>query len=233
MYDAAMLDSIALYAGGTMALGGALATLRKSTRRRGMTVACGGLAMATMALVWPAREQSVREASSALDRAVPRWQFAETHAIEVAAPPERVYAAMRAVTAGEIPMYQTLTAIRRGLCGDGGESILNAPGGEPLIDVALRGGFRSLADDPPREIVIGMKVAPRVLAAMNFRITPDARGGSRLTTETRVHAGTARARRLFAVYWRIIHPGSDIIRRSWLRAIRRRAERPAGEENAR
>jgi hypothetical protein len=31
--------------------------------------------------------------------------------------------------------------------------------------------------------------------------------------------------RQFAVYWRLIHPGSDIIRRMWLRAIKRRAER--------
>jgi hypothetical protein len=32
------------------------------------------------------------------------------------------------------------------------------------------------------------------------------------------------AHRTFAVYWRIIRPGSGIIRRSWLEAIKRRAE---------
>jgi len=37
-------------------------------------------------------------------------------------------------------------------------------------------------------------------------------------------AGTDAARRSFAVYWRIIHPGSDIIRRMWLRAVKLRAE---------
>jgi hypothetical protein len=30
--------------------------------------------------------------------------------------------------------------------------------------------------------------------------------------------------RRFAIYWRRIHPGSDIIRRMWLRAIKLRAE---------
>jgi hypothetical protein len=45
-----------------------------------------------------------------------------------------------------------------------------------------------------------------------------------VTTETRVFATTDSARRNFAVYWRIIRPGSGIIRGSWLEAIKRRAE---------
>ena len=62
------------------------------------------------------------------------------------------------------------------------------------------------------------------VATMNFLVTPDG-NGSRLSTETRVYANTDSARRRFAVYWRIIRPGSDIIRRMWLRAIKERAER--------
>lgn len=59
---------------------------------------------------------------------------------------------------------------------------------------------------------------------MNFLVTPDEHGGSNIATETRVFANSDSARRRFAIYWRIIHPGSDIIRRMWLRAIKRRAE---------
>jgi hypothetical protein len=81
-----------------------------------------------------------------------------------------------------------------------------------------------MANDPPREIVIGTDVIrpKRAIAAMNFRVIPH---GSMCTlvTETRVHATDAAAKRRFAVYWRIIHPGSDIIRRGWLDAIKRRA----------
>lgn len=55
-------------------------------------------------------------------------------------------------------------------------------------------------------------------------ITSDGRGGSNLSTETRVFADNAAGVRQFAVYWRMIHPGSDSIRRMWLRAIKRRAE---------
>ncbi len=38
-----------------------------------------------------------------------------------------------------------------------------------------------------------------------------------------VTAGLAAPR--FAIYWRVIYPGSALIRRMWLDAIRRRAER--------
>ena len=82
-----------------------------------------------------------------------------------------------------------------------------------------------MADDAPRELVIGSVIIRpnRVIAAMNFLVVPHG-ATSRVITETRVHGTDAWARRRFAVYWRIIHPGSDIIRRGWLEAIKRRAE---------
>jgi len=61
-------------------------------------------------------------------------------------------------------------------------------------------------------------------AVMNFRIEDAGRGCCVVRTETRVHATDARTRRRFAAYWWVIYPGSALIRRMWLRAIRRRAE---------
>jgi hypothetical protein len=58
---------------------------------------------------------------------------------------------------------------------------------------------------------------------MNFAVAPS-QAGSIVTTETRVYANTPGALRRFGVYWRLIHPGSDLIRRMWLRAIAHRAE---------
>lgn len=58
---------------------------------------------------------------------------------------------------------------------------------------------------------------------MNFLVTPDGPGRSVVSTETRVFANSPSARRRFAAYWRVIYPGSAIIRRMWLRAIERRA----------
>lgn len=63
-------------------------------------------------------------------------------------------------------------------------------------------------------------------AAMNFRLEPASDGATRLITETRVYATDAATRRRFAVYWRLIYPGSAFLRRQWLAAIAARAEGP-------
>ena len=115
-----------------------------------------------------------------------------------------------------------------------------------MLDVATQTTFVLLEDEAPRELVIGTVIAaPRaargsgrlepdlfrktllpgvVLAAMNFIVTPAEDGGSTIATETRIYANSPAALRRFGIYWRLIHPGSDIIRRMWLRAIARRAE---------
>lgn len=215
-----MFLSFLLYGGAIAALAGALAMLRRRTRRQAAIVFAAGLVLVLLALLWPAREERVTSVVSGLDQFMPRWQFVEKHEIRIASPPERIYSAIRDVTAREIRFFQVLTAIRcMGRCREK-ESILHAPPARPILDVALQSGFRIMADDPPRELVIGTRVAPQTFAVMNFRIDPD----GRVTTETRVFARTDAARRKFAVYWRVIRPGSGIIRRSWLEAIKRRAE---------
>jgi hypothetical protein len=214
-----MLLSVLLYGSAALALIGAGAALPRRTRRKGAVLFAGGIASALIALLWPAREQHADGVHSHLDEIMPRWQFEERHEIRIAATPQRTFAAIRDVTPREIRLFQTLTAIRRFGC-SGEESILNAPDHEPIIATATRTGFRVLVDDVPRELVIGTHVGPQADAVMNFRVE----GDGRVTTETRVFARTDEARREFAVYWRIIRPGSGIIRRSWLEAIKRRAE---------
>ena len=60
-------------------------------------------------------------------------------------------------------------------------------------------------------------------AAVNFHTAADQRG-TLLTTETRILATDERARRMFGRYWRIIRPGSALIRRDILAATAARAE---------
>ena len=201
-----------------------------------------GLTIAVAWLVFPVREKRVPRVETRLDEFMPVWQFSEHHSIEIAAAPAQAFAAMKAVTADEIFLFRALTWIRRG-----GrrlpESILNAGKDKPLIDVATQSGFVRLVDDAPRELVIGTVVkrpaGARIrlsedvfrkplppgfaIAAMNFLVTPNASGGSTVSTETRVFANNDAARRGFARYWRVIYPGSALIRRMWLRAIKRRA----------
>ena len=215
-----MFLSVLLYGGAFAALAGALAMLRRRMRRPAAIVLAAGLALVLIALLWPAREERVTSVVSGLDEFMPRWQFVEKHEIRIAAPQQRIYWAIRKVTAREIRFFQVLTAIRcMGRCREK-ESILHAPPAKSIIDVALSSGFMVMVDDFPRELAIGTHVAPQTFAIMNFRIDPD----GHVTTETRVFARTDAARRKFAVYWRFIRPGSGIIRRSWLEAIKRRAE---------
>ena len=215
-----MFLSVLLYGGLFAAIVGAVAMLWRRTRRRAAAVFVTGIALVLIALAWPAGEERAAANASKLDELMPRWQFVERHEIRIAASPERIYSAIRDVTASEIRFFQVLTSIRcMGRCRER-ESILHAPADKPILDVALGSGFKMLADDPPRELVIGARVGPRTLALMNFRV----QGDGLVTTETRVYAATDAARRGFAIYWRFIRPGSGIIRRSWLEAIKRRAE---------
>jgi hypothetical protein len=212
---------------------------------RGAILAATGLVIVIVVLSLPASTKTVSTPATKLDEWMPAWQFDEEHSIHIDAPPEKVFAAIREVRADEILFFRTLIAIRR--CGEPGpESIMNAPENKPLLDVATQSTFIYLADEPPREIVVGtVVVAPRgihasakltpeifhkqlplgvALATMSFLVTPNDHGGSTITSVTRVYANSPSTVRRFAIYWRIIHPGSDIIRRSWLRAIKRRAE---------
>jgi hypothetical protein len=243
-----MFGSAAVYSGLGIALA-ALVLLVKpiprigvGTRPRAAAVIALGVATTVAGLLAPAFESRVTHPRTALDEFVPVWQFHEVHRIRIAAPPARVFDAIRQVRADEILLFRTLTWIRRG-----GRSeppgILNPGAEEPLLDVAMRTSFARLADVAPRELVIGtVIVAPPgtrgrltpavfktslppgfILAAMNFLVSPDGSGGSVVSTETRVYANSSAARRLFAAYWRVIYPGSALIRRMWLRAIARRA----------
>jgi hypothetical protein len=215
-----MLLSVLLYCGLFAAILGAVAMLRRRTRRRAAAIVATGVALVVIACAWPAAEEGAAAKVLLLDEIMPRWQFVERHEIRIAAPPERIYAAIRNVTAGEIRFFQVLTSIRcMGRCREK-ESILHAPAAKPILDVAVGSGFRMLAADAPRELVIGSRVAPGAFAVMNFHVD----GAGLVTTETRVFARTDAARRRFAIYWRFIRPGSGIIRRSWLEAIKRRAE---------
>ncbi len=248
-----MVGSAVVYLGLIITTSG-LALLVKPNRRlripgrsRAVMVAAAGFLLTTAGLSLPAPESRVSRVNMRLDQFAPVWQFSEFHTITIAAPSARVFEAIERVRADEIFLFRTLSWIRRG-----GqrlpESILNAGEHESLIDVATQSGFVRLAYDFPRELVIGTvvmappgtrgPVTPQIfqtplaagfaLASMNFVVTPDGAGGSVVSTETRVYANSPSARRRFAAYWRVIYPGSAIIRRMWLRAVQRRATSPSG-----
>jgi hypothetical protein len=259
-----VLGSVLLYAGLVLGFVGLITVVRPlrwlgipTRRRAGVLLVAGGLLVIVAALL-PAPTKRVEERRTHLDAMVPAWQFSERHEIRVHADPGRVEQAIRSVTAREIRLFRLLTWIRNPrLPGSKQrENILAAPADRPILDVALKGGFMVLAEEPGRELVFGtlvlvpseLRKLPReellrlrreftpakfaaldkpgyAKAAMSFRLEDEGGGWTRVVTETRVFATDDRARRRFAAYWRTIYPGSALIRRMWLRAIRSRAER--------
>ena len=192
-----------------------------------------------------------------LDEFLPDYDANEVHSTEVAAPPDQVLAAARALSPREVPLLVALMAARRLPArllrlARGGRATRpsSSPSGSGALDAPLlagftRGGFFLLADRPDEVIfgVVGRFWTPdggihRIAASdfvtfaepgfakavFNFHVRA-VPGGTELTTETRIKTTDERARRSFRRYWRVVMPGSATIRRAWLRAIRKRAER--------
>jgi hypothetical protein len=248
-----VFSSIVVYAGFLIALPGLVSLawplrfLGIASRGAGAVAFACGVAVAVIGFLLPAPETRVTAAQSQLDAFLPAYQFHESHTIRIKASRERVYTAIKDVRADEILFFRTLVWIRR-RGGEGPESILNPGADSPILDVALRTSFLKLAEEPGREIVLGTLVAaPRgwrpkgepspegfrvlrapgfALAAMNFRLEDAGANETLVITETRIFATDVATRRRFAIYWRAIYPGSALIRRMWLRAIKRRAESP-------
>lgn len=178
---------------------------------------------------------------------MPEYEFHEIHQVRILVPPERALDAVTRATPGEMPLVRLLFGVRSlpgRIMGKRGLPIRST---QPLLQQMLTAGFVLLAEEPGEVVcgVIGRMWKVRggmastvrnaheftvfeergyAKAAMNFYVEA-AGGGTRLTTETRVHTTDAGARRKFGRYWRVIQPGSAAIRRSWLRAAKRRAER--------
>ncbi|MBL8179363.1 MAG: hypothetical protein JNK48_32090 [Bryobacterales bacterium] len=88
-----------------------------------------------------------------------------------------------------------------------------------LIGSALRAGFRIAEEAEGCELVLAKQVFPPAEAYMNILLEPTNRGTTVVSTETRVYAESAWAAHRFAVYWRVIYPGSAALRMALLWAM--------------
>ena len=181
-----------------------------------------------------------------LEQFMPGFDTRSHHAIEVRAPVEAVYAAVETVTVKEVRFLYGLEVIRA-LPGFVTKGRLAVPAADAPELLAFTPGAAYLGQQPPDEVVAGAigrfwrpaGNQPVVFgsvdeflafhnpgfakAVVGFRLERST-AGILLTTETRFVATDERTRRLMSRYWTLIKPGSDLIRREWLRAIRRRVE---------
>ena len=179
-----------------------------------------------------------------IDELLPEWDVRERHSVLIDAPVDAVYDAVKSLTPLESPVFAGLTALRA-LPWLMVNPRAPRPRG-PMLDGLLRFGFSALGDDPPREIAVGFVGKPwrpvpsfvRLESGEQFKSFAEpgyvktvanfaaSRRGARtkLETETRVVALGIGARAMFESYWLLIATSSAAIRRSWLNAIKRRAE---------
>ena len=178
-----------------------------------------------------------------LDDFLPAYDVHEVHSIGTSASPAAAMEAIRALTPLEVPVLVALMAVRSI------PTLLNRR--RPslrgrLLDGFRRGGFVDLRESPDELVFggVGRFWQPAgglrridaadfrdfaepgfAKAAFNFQVERIDDGRTIVRTETRIATTDEHARRRFGRYWRVIHPGSALIRIAWLRAIRRRAER--------
>jgi len=185
---------------------------------------------------------------------MPEPDIVMRHVRGVHAPPARVFAAIARTDFGRSGLISLLFALRGvpALLVAPRESLEKIR--KRKTDSALtlgrltKEGFGLVAERPGEEIVLGVsgrfwkasaKLKPagreqfqrgappgEVLVAWNFLVEPAPAEHSRLSTETRIVASDVDTRLTFKRYWRLVHPGSALIRRAMLAAIAREANRP-------
>ena len=250
-YSPLRLSSVVPWAGLILVIAGLVClvhpvrTIFVRTRKEALGVIAAGLVGGALALFWPTSTTTVRERKSLLDRAIPQYEFVEHHEVRVHAPPRDAYSALQAVTVDELAAYPVLMKIRSGAMG---RRWRKPEGPSPAI-VAVFSDPRSgyvLIEKNEREMVFGGlgRVASAdkpvlsspasfasfdqggvVKVAFNLRVDDSGNGWSTLSTETRLRGLDAGSRRGMAVYWRLIYPGSGMLRTMWLQAARTRAEK--------
>jgi hypothetical protein len=177
-----------------------------------------------------------------LDRFMPDPEVRERHEARVAAPAAATFAAARALELHRSPLIRGIFRAR--------ELLLGAHAAEaqrrPFLEEVLSLGWRILAEEPDREIVLGAVTQPwradvvfrgvppedfaafdeagYVKIAWTLEAVPLGTRESLFRTETRAIATDPESRARFRRYWTVVSPGIRLIRRETLRLVRREAE---------
>ena len=179
-----------------------------------------------------------------LDRFMPTFDVREHHEATVRAPAAATYASARELDFRRSPLVSGIFRARQLLMGG---RIAPASTGGSFLDEVQALGWRVLAEEPGRELVMGAVTQPwladvvfrgvppedfaafeepnYVKIAWTVAVTPRDDGRSVFRTETRAVATDPAARARFRRYWTLVSPGIVVIRWEMLRLVKREAER--------
>lgn len=247
------MSSLILYGSLIAAVSAALVALKPcglTTRGRALGMAALFVAIAAGAWFWPPPVARPARGRRLIDAALPRYQFAERHRTKICATPEKIAAALRSVPPSEIRWLGLLSSIRGlglaeapddkafldialesnfVLLADTPVELVLATAGEFWRMTPLPEGhpLPALLKSVQQDVSAFAALDPgggAPKAVINFVIEGADFGCQTVTTETRIYAAGPAMQRRFAAYWRVIQPGSALLRRSWLDAVRARAE---------
>jgi hypothetical protein len=221
--------------------------LRRGLFVRAVLFSAATLAVAGVMLLRYAASDDLSQSTSTalLESIMPAYDLQEVHSTHVDAQPANAYAAILAVTPGETALarpflwVRTLPSRLRG-AGRLDDALWNRPflcvpstailGSVPNreIVIGLIGKFWKLRDGErvavqSREQFMAFNASGFAVSTLSFHVEPEG-GGSRVTTITRVRTTDPDSRRAFLNYWRVVGTGSGVLRRTWLRAVKTRAE---------
>jgi hypothetical protein len=211
-------------------------------RAAGALILAGGAALTLAALFWPASMIRVAQPRTLLDDIMPEYQFFEWHSARIHARPEQVMQAIHQSTFGDMRSLVPLLKIRA-------TALRIHDTGNLLQDMRVLDAFSEsgyLLGGSEHEIVMFGVANARTMrrpevrtlqefadyreqgaikTAFDFNVKDAGGGWCTVSTETRVVALDDFTRRGVSRYWRLIVPGSGLLRRQWLDGIKRRAER--------
>jgi hypothetical protein len=183
-----------------------------------------------------------------LDRFMPDFEVRERHEVQVAAPAAVTFASARGLELHRSPLIRGIFRARELLMA--ATPARDRAPQRPFLDEVLSLGWRILAEEPDREIVVGAVTQPwradvvfrgippeefatfpeagYVKIAWTLTVAPLGPRDSVFRTETRAIATDSESRARFRRYWTVVSPGIRLIRRETLRLVKREAEARAG-----
>jgi hypothetical protein len=221
-------------------------------------VVIGGASISIISLLYPVNVMRSQTTDQEIDALLPDYSFNEFHEVQIKASIEIVKQTLQVTGVKDIPVAHLLMKIR-GIADEDIDLSDKAANNKAGSDTFPTPDFNFFVVDPAEFITVMIiksafitnnsdKPAPPEIAtldqfvsfndpgyvkvAVNFRFLSAGNGETLLTTETRVQGITHHDSCIFGRYWRIIYPGSAIIRRVWLDTIKKKAQkfplRPGG-----
>ncbi len=222
-----------------------------SNRTIAVGVVLSGLLISATSLISPVKLEQSTTSDQQIDGLMPTYSFNELHEVRIKASPDEVKEVFRVTGVNDIPVVHLLMKIR-GIADEDVDLSDRASSNKAGADTFTTPDFNFFVVAPDEYIAVmilkptmisgnkGKPAPPEISTieqfrafkepgymkvAINFRIIGIENKETLLTTETRVDGTTKTDSYVFGRYWRVIYPGSAIIRRVWLDTIKKKAEK--------